>query len=148
MKESNSHVVHYPDHPPREDTALYRRTHHELCLVKDLPCFGCGRTRAEHKVLTETHHFFCEKAAEKAVDWIKFGAKAENLYNIQTGVHIGSSFDWDAVQKNSDLFVDSTANMVVLCPDCHRSSTKGIHHVPFPEWVLQAYAMDGFTFLG
>jgi hypothetical protein len=147
MKETNTHVVHYPDHPPREDTALYRRTHKELCLVQDLPCFACDRTRKEHGVQTETHHFFCEKAAEKAVDWITFGRKAQHLYNVQTGLHIGSAFDWEKVQENPDLFVDSTANMVVLCPECHRSSTRGIHHVPFPEWILQAYAMRGFKFL-
>lgn len=147
MRETNTHTVHYPDHPPRQDTALYRKTHRQLCIVQDLPCLACGKTRKENHIETETHHFFCEKAGEKAVDWVKFGQFAQNLYNIQTGAHVGSAFDWEKVQKNPDLFVDSIYNMVVLCPECHRSAHKGIHHVPFPEWILQLYAADGFTVL-
>ncbi|MDE2100854.1 MAG: hypothetical protein KGL39_26645 [Patescibacteria group bacterium] len=147
VKVSNTHTVHYPDHPPRTDTAIYRKTHHDLCIVKDIPCFVCGKTRKESKVLTETHHFYCEKAGERAIDWIAFGRKAQTLHNIQTGLHIGSAFDWEEVQKNPDIFVDSPANMVVLCPEHHRSAHRGIHHVPFPEWILQACAVEGFVVL-
>jgi hypothetical protein len=147
IKESNVHTVHYPEHPPRVDTPLYNKTHHTLCLVQDLPCWICGKTRKSSGVLTETHHFFCEKAAQNAIDWKKFGQKAMSLYNPQTGLHLGTSFDWEMVQHNPDLFVDSCANMVVLCPEHHRSSSQGIHHVPYPEWILQSCAREGFVFL-
>jgi hypothetical protein len=118
-----------------------------LCITQDLPCWTCGKSHHNDGVVTETHHFFVEKAAENAIDWRHFGEKARHLYNPQTGQHIGSSFDWVEVAKNPDSFVDSTANMVVLCPEHHRSSACGIHHVPFPDWILQAFAKHGFRFL-
>ena len=49
--------------------------------------------------------------------------------------------------KNPDIFVDSKYNMIVLCVEHHRSSNRGIHHVPFPEWILQRNAKNGFEFL-
>lgn len=148
LNESEHYTVHYPAHAPRQDTPLYRKTHKELCIKQDLPCFICGKTRKENKDLeTETHHFFCEKAGENAVDWKKFAKRAQTLYNPQTGLHLGSAYDWDEVCKSPDLFVDSEGNMVVLCPECHRSSHRGIHHVPFPEWFLQSCVLEGFVVL-
>lgn len=147
MRETNTHTIHYPDHPPRKDTPLYRRTHRQLCITQDLPCFICGKTRKRDKVVTETHHFFCEKAAEGAIDWIRFGERAAQFTNPQTNVLIGPLFDWTQVARKPETFVDSIHNMVVLCPEHHRSAARGIHHIPYPEWQLQATAREGFTFL-
>jgi hypothetical protein len=148
LHESEKYTVTYPDHPPRTDTPLYRKTHKELCLKRDLPCFTCGKTRAENPGLeTETHHFYCEKAMENAIDWKKFGKLAQTLYNPQTGLHLGSAYNWEEVAKNPDLFVDSEGNMIVLCPEHHRSSNKGIHHTPFPEWFVQCCILEGFVVL-
>lgn len=146
MRESESREVRYPDHPPRTESALYRETHKRLTRDLNLPCFICGRRRPE--IVTETHHFFCEWAAMSAVDWIAFGASARMLVNPQTGKAMSlAGFDWEEVAKDPSIFVDSKYNMVVLCPDHHRSETYGIHHVPFPEWILQAYPLNGFQFL-
>jgi len=151
VKMTSHYTVNYPHHKKRKNSSIYTKTHHELCHRRDLPCFICGKS---HKTdgnsaaaITETHHFYVEKAAQNAIDWHKFGEFANICYNIQTGENIGDAFDWDEVAKNPDLFVDSRFNMVVLCKEHHISANKGIHHVPFPYWILQKFPKDGFQFL-
>jgi hypothetical protein len=51
------------------------------------------------------------------------------------------------VRQDPSIFVDSEYNMIVLCQEHHRSSNRGIHHVPFPEWFLQFAPKDNFVFL-
>jgi hypothetical protein len=150
VTETNHHSIHYPDHPPRVDTPLYKKTHAKLCFEEneDLGCLICGKNRKRDKVVTETHHFFCEKAAELGIDWIKFGEESYLLVNPQTKLCLANAgFDWEEVAKDPHIFVDSEANMIVLCPLHHRSEECGIHHVPYPEWILQKFAKKGFKFL-
>jgi hypothetical protein len=146
FKETEHVLAHYPEHEPRSASALYNRTHHQLCILQDVPCFICGKSHKD-SIITETHHFFCEWAAANAVNWVRFGKLAQNLYNPQTGKHIGSSFDWAEIALEPTLFIDSAENMVVLCADHHRAEGIGIHHVPFPLWILQAFPIDGYEFL-
>ena len=141
--QTHHYVIRYPDHPPRIDSALYRKTHKELCSGPSAVCFLCG-TKGPG---LETHHWIIEKAAEAAIDWKRFGVAAEHLFHIQTGVCIGSAFDWAAVASNPDLFVDSPLNMLVLCREHHTSATHGIHHLPFPVWILQGRGKNGFVFV-
>jgi hypothetical protein len=152
VMKKHDYVVHYPDHPPRVDTPLYRKTHNKLCKQLNIGCFICGKNNTdnpggEDNIITETHHYYVEKSEELAVDWIKFGQIAKNFYNPQTGMNIGDKFDWTQVDKTPDIFVDSEYNMIVLCPDHHRSSNKGIHNVPYPEWILQLAPKGDFQFL-
>ena len=144
---SNHYIVNYPNHEKRKISSIYIKTHHELCHVKDFPCFICGKTQKINGISLETHHFYCEKAAENAIDWIAFGEFAKHTYNIQTGENIGQHFDWKEVEKNPDIFTDSPHNMIVLCKEHHISGSKGIHHVPFPDWILQKYPKNNFQFL-
>jgi hypothetical protein len=95
----------------------------------------------------ETHHFYCEKAAELAIDWEQFGKRAKNLHHIVTGVCIGELFDWSEVARNPEVFVDSVHNMVVLCKEHHIGATCGVHSVPFPVWILQMTPVGDFRFL-
>ena len=141
-KMSNHYTIHYPFHEKRKDSALYRRTRNDLIHNKKLKCFICNGDE-----LLETHHFYCEKYAQTMIDWKKFGEFANNCYNIQTGENIGANFDWDKVEKNPDIFVDSHHNMIVLCKQHHTSGNKGLHHVPFPDWILQKYPKNNFQFL-
>jgi len=136
---TNHYTITYPDHEPRKASALYRHTHESM---KHMPCFICNQ-KVDH---AETHHFYIEKAAQNAIDWIKFGEFAKHAYNIQTGESL-DQFDWTEVQTNSDLFVDSRYNMIVLCKEHHTSGRKGIHHVPFPDWILDKWAKPGYQFL-
>ena len=136
---SNHYIVNYPAHEPRKNSAIYTKTHNSM---KHMPCFICNKNEPH----METHHFYCEKAAQNAINWDTFGEFAKTCYNIQTGENIGH-FDWVEVTKNPDIFVDSPSNMIVLCKKHHTSGNKGIHHVPFPEWILQKYPKNGFEFL-
>jgi len=144
-KMSSHYTVNYPNHERRKNSSIYNKTHHNLVKIKCIPCFICNKSEKEGQL--ETHHFYCEKAAQNAIDWLKFGEFAKNCYNIQTGVNIGEHFNWKEVQKNPDIFVDSEYNMIVLCQEHHRSGNKGIHHVPFPDWILQKYPINNFDFL-
>ena len=130
------HKTHFPHHEPRKNSTIYNRTHRAL---RNVPCFICGTTPIE------THHFYIEKAAENAIDWKVFGKFADQCYNIQSGESL-AKFDWSEVAQNPDLFVDSPQNMITLCLKHHRSSC-GIHHVPFPDWILQKFPKDGFQFI-
>jgi hypothetical protein len=147
LNRSSHYIVNYPNHEERRNSTIYNKTHKELCVIKNFPCFICGKTQNKNKISLETHHFYCEKAAQNAIDWHKFGKFANNCYNIQTGENIGKNFNWDEVDKNPDIFVDSPYNMIVLCKEHHISGNKGIHHVPFPDWILQKYPKNKFQFL-
>lgn len=141
---SNHYVVNYPVHEKRTETSIYRKTRKEM---SHLPCFICGRMKGDNNTSLETHHFYIEKAATNAIDWEKFGVFAKNTHHIQTGENIGEKMDWKKVESNPDLFVDSRHNMIVLCKQHHTSGNTGIHHVPFPDWISQKFAVDGFQFL-
>jgi len=145
-KMTNHYTINYPLHEKRKDTALYRRTRNELIHKRKLTCFICDKKNSIEQPL-ETHHFYCEKYAQTMIDWDKFALFAKNCYNIQTGENIYANFDWNEVKQNPDIFVDSTYNMIVLCKQHHTSGNKGLHHVPFPDWILQKYPLDGFEFL-
>ena len=119
LNRSTHYIVNYPDHVKRKDSAIYKRSHHELCHIRDTPCFICGKTQKKDNISLETHHFYCEKSAENAIDWQEFSKFATNCYNIQ----------------------------IVLCKEHHISGGKGIHHIPFPDWIIQKYPKNGFEFL-
>ena len=141
---SNHYIVNYPHHDPRKNSAIYTKTHNSM---KHMPCFICNKTNEKDKIHVETHHFYCEKAGQNAINWKVFGEFAKTCYNIQTGENVGKHFNWDEVAINPDIFVDSPHNMIVLCKEHHTSGHKGIHHVPFPDWILQKFPKDGFEFL-
>jgi len=133
---TSHYTVYYPAHKERSYSPIYAKTHAQM---KHLPCFICGKTNEQDGIHVETHHFFCEKALQNAYDWKRFGEFAQTCY--VRGECIGPLFDWDQVALNSDLFVDSPYNMMVLCKEHHTSAGRGIHHVPFPEWIAQKFAI-------
>jgi len=133
---TNHYSIHYPPHEPRKNSSLYNKTHKEM---KNIPCFICNKSGIE------THHYFIEWAAMNAIDWKKFGEASPYLYNPQTGVNI-NQFDWTQVAHQPELFIDSHHNMITLCKEHHTSGRRGIHHVPYPDWILQKFS-NGFVFL-
>ena len=139
---SNHYTVYYPAHAPRKNSSIYNKTHAQL---KTQPCFVCGKTSADGLHM-ETHHYYCEKAFQNAYDWKKFAQFAQTCYTPQ-GIRLGPQFDWDAVAADPDIFVDSPYNMIVLCKEHHTSGGRGIHHVPYPDWIAQKFARDGVVVL-
>jgi hypothetical protein len=142
---SSHYTIHYPIHEERKTTSIFRKTRNELIIKRKLTCFICNKGNEDQPL--EAHHFYCEKYAQTMIDWEKFGIFAKKCYNIQTGENIAANFDWNEVKQNPNIFVDSIYNMIVLCKQHHTSGNKGIHHVPFPDWILQKYPSDGFEFL-
>jgi hypothetical protein len=119
--------INYPDHPPRTESALFRKTKHHLVHVLDTPCWVCGT-----KEKREVHHWHIEWADSEGVDWDKMRAMHPN-------------FDWSTFKEPAD-FVDSEYNMRILCAKHHRGINHGIHMVPFPMWIMQAVSLKDFVF--
>ncbi|UNJ99715.1 hypothetical protein [Ralstonia sp. RRA.1] len=45
------------------------------------------------------------------------------------------------------LFVDDmTVNGLLLCKQHHTGKDAGIHDMPFPLWIAQRYAIEGYQF--
>jgi hypothetical protein len=136
----------YPDHDPRTDSDLFRRSRHKLVVKQDQPCFICGVSYSKGGAM-EAHHCCIEWAAANAIDWKKVKKDAPTLYNPQQGFITEDLFDWDAVAKDPSLFIDSPLNLLVLCSEHHRSTKFGIHFVPYPIWVLQKWPAKNFEFI-
>jgi hypothetical protein len=119
--------VFYPDHPPRTESALFRKTKHHLVAVLDTPCWVCGT-----KDKREVHHWHAEWADSDGIDWDKMRV-----------LHPG--FDWSTFKDPSD-FIDSEYNMRILCEKHHRGPGHGIHMIPLPIWEMQRIKRDDFIF--
>lgn len=131
---------YYPEHPPRADTPEYRETHKLLVKTLDQPCFVCGVRYSKlndpvHNKLgskqIETHHKPVQREYIDAVDWQKV---AQDFKQV---------IDRESLIK----FVDSPANMLVLCDVCHRSKNHGIHHLLTSDWFVEKYLYDGYVLL-
>jgi hypothetical protein len=127
-----------PPHAPRKASAEYNRTHRHLVHDLDYACAICGvRTSTltdptknpfKAKAL-ETHHFPIEFSLQDAVDPAK--------------VHV--KFPQVTDQASLIAFIDSPANMLVLCDVHHRSKQFGIHHLAPQDFFVQEYLWDGYV---
>lgn len=79
----------------------------------------------------ETHHSTFEWASQNGLDLAKVTA------------------DWPAITDRAKLaeWVDSEANMLVLCSTHHRAQHEGIHMISYPAWLLQRYQGADWTFI-
>jgi hypothetical protein len=133
--------VFYPPHEPRTASAEYGRTHRELVVVRDEPCWICGirnsdvakiADRAERRRWQlETHHDELEWAAANGVDLAKV------------------MIDFPSIHDDAGLraWLDSEGNMLVLCATHHRGARTGIHSITYPAWKLQRWQSPAFSFI-
>lgn len=121
-----------PPHDERESTPEYERAHHFLVYTKNSPCEICGVTRRTLKsparnpfgaTAIETHHYPIERSLADACDPRRVHRDFPQVYDLATLM----------------AFVDSPANLKVLCDQCHRSPEHGIHHLLSQDWVIQKY---------
>lgn len=119
--------IFYPDHAVRTESALFRKTKHQLVAVLDTPCYVCGTK--EHR---EVHHWHAEWADSEGIDWDKMRT-------------LHPAFDWSTFKEPSD-FIDSEYNMKILCAKHHRGINHGIHMVPLPMWEMQRIQKADFVF--
>jgi 5-methylcytosine-specific restriction endonuclease McrA len=127
-------TTYYPDHPPRVATNVYIRSHHELIVKKNLPCWACGITHTDcvhlkdvlKGVAMETHHFWTEDAFTGeggglgGIFWPRVQADHGDFDWANSG------FDIDD-PKTYKYFVDSVYNLQVLCSQCHRAAKPVVH---------------------
>lgn len=128
----------YPEHPARADTPEYSATHTLLVDTLDQPCHDCGVRKSTlndpiqnpygAKQL-ETHHYPIQREYADAVDWKKVAKDFPQVVDQVSFIH----------------FVDSPANMLVLCDVCHRSPNRGIHHLITSDQMIKKYLLDGYV---
>lgn len=119
--------VFYPNHPPRKESELFRRTKNHLIAIMDAPCWVCGAMQNR-----EVHHFHAEWADADGIDWDKMRILHPN-------------FPWSTFKESTD-FIDSEYNMMVLCEKHHRGKDHGIHVLPYPIWIMQRDQRADFIF--
>jgi hypothetical protein len=135
--ESVATVEMTPPHPPRTETPEYRRAHSFLINRKNAPCHICGVTKRTLKnaaknpygaTQMETHHYPIERSLVDACDPAKVHRDFPQVYD----------------RASLLAFVDSPANLLVLCDQCHRSPERGIHHLLTQDWIVQRYLVTGY----
>lgn len=127
-----------PPHPPRVETPEYARAHHFLVYEKHAGCEVCGVTidripdpggNPFGAAAIETHHYPIERSLADACDPVKVHADFPQVYDHTTLMQ----------------FVDSPANLKVLCDIHHRSPEHGIHHLLPADFAVQKYLYAGYV---
>lgn len=131
----------YPAHPPRSTTSEYRATHKLLVDTLDTPCRDCGVRKSKLADPTqnpfgakqlETHHWPLQREFADALDPVK----------------VGKEFPQVTDRESLNKFIDSPANMLVLCDIDHRSKTRGIHHIDEAVEACKRFLLDGYIITG
>lgn len=127
-----------PPHAPREDTPIYKQAHHALIVEEDSPCAICGVRKSTLSDVAcnpagatelETHHYPIERSLMNACDI----AKVQKVYPQVTD------------QASFEAFIDSKANLMVLCDVHHRSVKYGIHHLLVQDFAILPFLKDGYV---
>lgn len=136
-RESVASVEETPAHPPRVSTPAYKAAHEYLVDKQDKPCMACGVRNSTlndlaqnpyHATQIETHHFPIERSLCDACNPDKVHKSFPQVINRET----------------LEAFVDSPANLIVLCDKCHRSPERGIHHLLPQDWFILPFLYDGY----
>lgn len=145
-KETLQVEVNVPEHEDRVTTALFIRTRKAL-IERDKCCYVSGMTEEECKAQggsLEAHHHPIERCLAHLVDWPGFITEAKaGKWGLGP-----QAFDWDAFDpKNPYTFVDDMLhNGMLLAKRFHTGKDEGIHCMPYPLWIAQKYAVEGYKF--
>lgn len=127
-----------PPHAERRESATYRRSHRFLIEEQDKPCVVCGvRNSTLHDPTVnrskanalETHHYPVEWSLAHAVDPLKLHRQFPQVIDRDT----------------LEAFIDSPANLLVLCDVHHRSVQCGIHHLSTQDFAILPFLYDGYV---
>lgn len=138
--------INFPPNEERKDTPLFTRTKKLLAKAVSNRCYICGRNAKESKAPLEAHHHPIMRAFMPIVDWVLFAKEAkEGIWGARI-----ASFDWAKFDPlNPVTFVDDMRyNGMLLCVDHHRTQNQGIHNLPYPLFIAQKYAKEGYVFSG
>ena len=143
-RETLAVEINIPAHADRVTTPLFRETREKLLARDGARCWICGQTAEEIGHPLEAHHWIVERCLAEMVDWVLFMRQA---VAGDYGPH-AQAFDW----KNFDpadpySFVDDMlANGRMLCKPHHVGRDEGIHALPYPLWIAQRFAREGYQF--
>ena len=164
QKETLVVDVFEPGHEARTVTATFRSTKRELERQLGTPrCFICHADVEEAREPLEAHHVVIERCYTEGVDWDKVKADfstfepeliealGKSKHMLAQWLYRIASFDWANFNPKSEddayKFVDSMlANGLMLCKKHHTGKDEGIHYLPFPVFIFQRYAKEGFKF--
>ncbi|QOT75040.1 hypothetical protein [Cupriavidus basilensis] len=143
-KETLAVDVLLPGHEARTTTPLFLHSKKALIEREGGRCFICGETAEESGHPLEAHHHPIERSLANMIDW---ASVAEFARAGALGPH-AAAFDWDAFDPADPYaFVDDmTVNGLLLCKAHHTGKDEGIHDMPFPLWIAQKYAREGYQF--
>ena len=114
-------TVYTPTHPKRGDSSAEFKASKEA-LEKETPgCWICGTTDA----VLEGHHLGVEWSLINSVDLAKIRETFPQAKSLE---------DW----------LDSTENLILLCPEHHRGVGYGVHEITMPAWIVQKYQLEGW----
>ncbi len=164
-KETLAVDVLLPGHEARVTTPLFLRSKKALIEREGGRCFICNATAEESGHPLEAHHHPIERSLANLINWELVANQAKAGEFGQRAV----TFDWDGFFRDAKtvtapgvpgkqaaqyrvpadpyLFVDDmTVNGLLLCKQHHTGKDAGIHDMPFPLWIAQRYAIDGYQF--
>ena len=165
-KETLSVDVLLPGHEARTTTPLFLHSKKALIAREGGRCFICNATAEESGHPLEAHHHPIERSLANLIDWDRVAAQAK-------GGEFGeraAAFDWVGFFKGAKTVTvagetplhpdvhykvpadpylfgdDMTVNGLLLCKEHHTGKDAGIHDMPFPLWIAQKYAREGYQF--
>ena len=125
---TNSYVVHYPPHEPREKDPHYKDFNHYRATTKDTAVCAVGGHRTDFSDCDgglELHHAHIEFSLQNGVDlkWLEV--------------------DYPGVSNPDEVgaWVESADNLVWLCEKHHRGA-GGIHHASASDFEAEKYVKN------
>jgi hypothetical protein len=137
--ESGASITLTPGHPPRRETAAFEKTRHFLIEVKQQGCYICGITHDDIQSGDPTRNPLGAKFMEAHHDPVEWSI-CDAVDPLKVHRDFPQVFDRETLEQ----FLDSPANMRVCCDIHHVSVERGIHHILYPEWIVQRYLLDGY----
>lgn len=141
-KETLSVAVNIPEHAERKTTALFAHSRKALIAREGGRCYICGATAEQSGHSLEAHHHPIERSLAELIDWDRFKFDAQAGF---WGERI-KAFDWDHFTDWTQFVDDMTVNGMLLCKAHHIGKDEGMHTMPFPLWIAQKYAKEGYQF--
>jgi hypothetical protein len=141
-RESLSVEVNIPEHEDRKTTALFARTRKLLIEREGGRCYICNATAEQSGHPLEAHHHPIERSLAEMIDWGRFKLDAQSGF---WGKHI-QAFEWDNFTDWVQFVDDMTVNGMLVCKAHHIGKDEGLHTMPFPLWIAQKYAKEGYAF--
>ena len=129
QKITNSYVVHYPAHEPRETDPHYKDFNAYRERTKDTAKCAIGEHRADFSECDgglELHHSHIEFSLQNNVDlkWLE------------------ADYPGVSDPESVGAWVESGANLMWLCEKHHRGSGTGIHHAAYADYEAQKYVRE------